>query len=300
MDISKYKIYKYFQHSLPLPLKGRTLKIKLLYTVSTLAILFFTACEKSFDWQYQNENSKILAVEGIITNQNIKHTVSLSWVRANPNESDIPVTNATVNIEMGSSTYLFDADTLIPGHYKSQTAFIGVIDIPIKIEVIVDGTTYTGKDVMIPVTPTQRATFNQVSATDTMYELTSPGSTFYSDEQAMWELVIDWSSLPAYQDKPADSCKARLFYYDLKTIDVSEIFAPGKQTLKFPKGATVVQTKYALSQNHAEFRRSLLLETEWRGGMFDVSPGTVYSNINGGAVGFFGASSVVRDVFVIQ
>jgi len=263
-------------------------------------IFFLSSCEKAFDWKYQNENSKILVVEGIITNENKIQTVNLSWVRANPNDPDIPITNATVNVKMAGVTYPFKHDSLNPGNYKSQQTFIGVVDATVSIEIIVDGATYTGFDKMIPVTASQRIKFKQVSATDTLYEVTAVASTLSSTEQAMWEINIDWSSLPAYQNKPPDSCKTRLYYYDLKTIDVSEVFAPAKQTLEFPKGATVTQTKYSLSPEHAEFRRSMLLETEWRGGIFDVSPGTVYTNIKGGAVGFFGASSVIKHTFVVQ
>ena len=265
-----------------------------------ISIFILSSCEKAFDWQYQNENSKILVVESIITNENKNQTVSLSWVRANPNDAAIPVTNASVNVTMAGNTYLFNHDALNPGNYISQQAFIGVVDMPINIEIVVDGQIYTGTDKMIPVTPSQRIKFKQVSTTDTLYEVTAVASTLSSTEQAMWEISIDWSSLPAYQNKPADSCKASLFYYDLKTIDVSEVFAPVKQTLEFPKGATVVQTKYSLSPEHAEFRRSMLLETEWRGGMFDVSPGTVLTNIKGNAVGFFGASSVVKHTFLVE
>ncbi len=263
-------------------------------------ILFLSSCEKAFDWQYQNENSKILIVEGIITNENKTQTVNLSWVRANPNDADIPVTNADVSVKIAGVTYLYSHDSLNPGLYKSQQAFIGVVDVPVSIKIIVDGVTYTGYDKMIPVTTSQRVKFKQVSTTDTLYEVTNVSGTLSSTEQAMWEINIDWSFLPAYQNKPADSCKARLYYYDLKTIDVSEVFAPAKQTLEFPKGATVVQTKYSLSYRHAEFIRSMLLETEWRGGMFDVSPGTVFTNINGGAVGFFGASSVFKHTFLVE
>jgi len=264
---------------------------------------FLSSCEKAFDWQYKNENTKILALESIITNENKIQTVCLSWVRANPNDPDIPITNATVDVRMAGITYPFKQDSLNPGNYISKQAFIGVVDIPIDVDVVVDGVTYFGTDMMIPVTLTPKVKFKRVSATDPLYELTAVANTLSSTEQAMWEISIDWSSLPAYQGVPADSCKARLYYYDLKTIDVSEVFAPAKQTLEFPKGATVTQTKYSLSPEHAEFRRSMLLETEWRGGLFDVSPGTVYTNIKGGtagAVGFFGASSVIKETFLLE
>ncbi len=273
------------------------MKIKLII-IGILIVL--TSCEKAFDWDYADEEQAVPVIESIITNENIKQKLVLSWTRSNPNTPPQPITDAQVNVKFSANTYNFSHDTLNPGTYLSNQSFIGVVDVPITIEVIIDGILYTATDRMIPVSSTQKANFKLVNTTDSIYEIVSPGSTFYSSEQAMWVLDIDWSALPDYQNITADSCKARLFFYDLKTLDVSQVFAPDKQNLQFPKGALVNQTKYSLSPEHAEFRRSLLLETEWRGGFFDVSPGTVYSNIKGGAVGFLGCSSVIKHTYVVQ
>ncbi|OQA01088.1 MAG: hypothetical protein BWY70_00495 [Bacteroidetes bacterium ADurb.Bin408] len=266
-----------------------------------LALVFMLcACEKAFDWQYNEQTALIPVVEGIITNENVKQIVVLSYVRSQPNAPAIPVTSASVNVNLAGNTFAFAQDTTNPGTYISEQAFIGVVDAPVTLNAFIDGVRYTATDNMIPVSNTQRANFKLVDTNDSLYEIVSPASTFYSTEPAMWVLDIDWSSLPACNDSTGASCKAKVFYYDLKTLDVSEVFAPDKQTLRFPKGASVLQTKYSLSPEHAEFRRSLLLETVWRGGLFDVSPGTVYTNVSGGALGFFGASSVVKRTYTVQ
>jgi len=273
------------------------MKIKLFIGI---ILIMLTSCEKAFDWTYSDEELSIPVIESIITNENIQQKVILSWTRSNPNALPQPITDALVSVSFNNNTYNFAHDTSNPGTYMSVQPFIGVIDVAINIEVNVNGISYTGTDMMIPVSSTQKANFKLVNTTDSLYEIVSPGSTFYSSEQAMWVIDIDWSGLPAYMDKPADSCRARLFYYDLKTLDVSQVFAPDRQNILFPKGASVHQVKYSLSPGHAEFRRSLLLETEWRGGLFDVTPGTVFSNIKGGAVGFFGACSVTKFNYTVQ
>lgn len=266
-----------------------------------IALMFMLcACEKAFDWQYNEQPANIPVVEGIITNENMKQVVVLSYVRSQPNAPAIPVTDATVNVSLAGNTYNFVQDTANPGTYISEHAFIGVVNTPVTFNANLDGVRYTATDNMIPVSNTQRANFKLVDTNDSLYEIVSPASTFNSTEPAMWVLDIDWSFLPACTDSTGATCKAKVYYYDLKTLDVSEVFAPDSQILRFPKGASVLQTKYSLSPEHAEFRRSLLLETLWRGGLFDVSPGTVYTNLSGGALGFFGASSVIKRTYTVQ
>jgi hypothetical protein len=42
-----------------------------------------------------------------------------------------------------------------------------------------------------------------------------------------------------------------------------------------------------------------MAETEWRGGLFDVQPGNVRTNLSEGAVGYFSVSAVVADTNLI-
>ena len=90
------------------------------------------------------------------------------------------------------------------------------------------------------------------------------------------------------------------FYYTLDVIDVNQIFAPDKEEIIFPKGAKFFRRKYSLSEKHQEFLRSLLSETDWRGGFFDVAQGNVKTNLSSGAVGFFAVSMVQTDITVVD
>jgi hypothetical protein len=42
-----------------------------------------------------------------------------------------------------------------------------------------------------------------------------------------------------------------------------------------------------------------MAETEWRGGLFDVQPGNVRTNLSEGAVGYFAVSQVAADSTII-
>jgi hypothetical protein len=86
----------------------------------------------------------------------------------------------------------------------------------------------------------------------------------------------------------------------LHSFDAVQIFSPDKEKIYFPKNTTIIQKKYSLSNEHAEFIRSLLFETEWRGGFFDVEAFNVSTNLSEGAVGYFGVSTVLTDTIEVS
>lgn len=262
--------------------------------------VLFSSCEKLFNWDYNEVKEEIPVVEAVITNELQEQSVRLSLVRSDPNSLFIPLIGAQVIVSVGNTDYSFSESIQQPGLYISDQPFQGIIGEEIRCSVVYNEKIYDASDRMIQVSPSNRGLFLQAGSDSTRYYFQESGSAMYTNEPAMWEFQIYWDFLPAYAGVDPDSCRARIYYYDLKVLDQGQIFSPQQQNQYFPQGAVVYQTKYALSEEHRKFRRSLLLETEWRGGLMDVSPGTVYTNFSNGGLGFFGASAVVRDTFLIQ
>ena len=77
------------------------------------------------------------------------------------------------------------------------------------------------------------------------------------------------------------------------------MFRPDKQDVYFPVGTKVVRRKYSMNQFQEDFVRTLMAETEWRGGLFDVQPGNVQTNLSEGAVGYFSVSQALTDSTII-
>jgi hypothetical protein len=109
---------------------------------------------------------------------------------------------------------------------------------------------------------------------------------------------ISWQNTSACVANTA--CEGRVVFYDLKTIDVNELFKPEKEAFYFPKQATVLRRKYSVSPAYRNFLRSMLSETQWRGGVFDIQHANVATNLSKGAIGFFAVCSVVSDSTVVQ
>lgn len=278
--------------------RGRKHGLKTFWFLLFLAVI--SSCEKKFNWNYDDFDYPHPVVESLITNELKNQTVILSYAKSAPSLPALPFSGAVVTVKIGETVYGFTESTLSPGTYISQLQFIGVSGQEITLRIEYEGIIYEATDQMEPVSPSARALFLPLENDSTMFYFVKSNAIFNTPEPAMWELIVVWDTLPGYEDEDPKLCRARFFYYNLKTLDPGSIFAPQGEKVYVPKGATVFQTKYSLSEKHVNFRRSLLLETEWRGGLMDVSPGSVYTNLSEGALGFFGACAVAKDTFQIQ
>jgi len=88
--------------------------------------------------------------------------------------------------------------------------------------------------------------------------------------------------------------------FDLFDVDVNQLFSPPQDRVFFPPGTNVVITKESLSPGYAEYLRGLLSETAWNGGLFDVKPGDPFTNLSEGAIGYFAATTILRDTITFQ
>ena len=143
------------------------------------------------------------------------------------------------------------------------------------------------------VTPITFPSYYQVSENPSLYELRFTGS----DAPSMMKLEMDWSHLPAYDTLSDERNHAVIYgyYFDALTVDVNELFSPAQDRVFFPPGTRVTITKESLSDGYAEYLRGMLSETAWNGGLFDVKPGDPFTNLSRGALGYFAATSVLRD-----
>ena len=120
-----------------------------------------------------------------------------------------------------------------------------------------------------------------------------------SQDASMMEVYYDWSATPEYCTLYG-YCDASEVYYTLDNIDAEKIFAPDRQIIPFPEKTRIIRRKYSLSAAHQEFLRALLLETEWRGGLFDAEQGNVPTNFSHGIRGWFGACMVETDTTLFK
>jgi len=268
-------------------------------TIYLVIILTFTSCEKQIDWNLQSSGNQYLIVESIITNENKTHFVKISKSSSDINMPCEAVSGANVVVSDGENYYIFLQDSIKKEYYFSVDSFIAVVNKRYKLEIIYGGETYTALAQMEPVLDFSLISYS-FNATRNMYFLTAKPNRFTPNENAMYKVNIDWSNLAEYENFDYEQTHQLLYFYSLSSIDVPEIFSPQSEEIFFPKGSIITQRKYSLTQEHADFIRSLLLETTWRGGIFDLEQGNVISNITNNTLGFFAVCSVIEKQFVVE
>ncbi|NBC84362.1 MAG: DUF4249 family protein [Bacteroidetes bacterium] len=252
--------------------------------------ILLLSCEEQIEWKISNYEEK-LVVEGLITNERKAHPVKLSKTVAGLNKTPEKVTQASVKLSFNENVLTLIQNPANSGIYLTDSNFVGVVGPDYELEIILEKDTFTAQTQMVPVSnlsPVQFSEINDGNYYQLEYEPESSPS--FTEHFYKW------------QDIQNDSApfNARQTYYSLNTIDFNRELAPETEKIYFPSGTIIIRKKYSLTTDHATYLRSVLLETEWKGGLFDAPAGLAKTNISGGAVGYFSAHAVTTDTTFIE
>lgn len=255
------------------------------------AILLLLACEERIDSSMTSIDTNLIVVEAHFTNENKSQLVKLTRPYLEPNGSAIPVSGATVVVVEGPDTFypLVEASTGSGEYYTSN--MIAVFGRVYTLVIRYQGKEFIAHARSVPVEPLSPLTYENAGNGQYRLALNESGS-----EPNYVEHQLSWTSTPACN--PNDNCGGLIIYYDLKNIDVQDLFKPDKKDFLFPVGTRVIRRKYSVAPEYRDFLRSVLSETEWRGGIFDIQRANASGNVSG-ALGFFAVSSVQVDTTFI-
>lgn len=261
------------------------------YIALCFGLILTWGCEEIQEFEIEANDAQLLVVEAIITNENKQHEVKLSRTFGDLSNPAPLVSNAIVALNDGDTTMLLTEDPNQPGVYLTDSlrALFGKGYI---LYIKVENQEYfavSSAAIGIPLEPLELLTLEDGTLEYVYEESTTP---------SMMEINVSWEELD--DSNQLIPKKIQAFFYSLDVIDVNKIFAPDKERITFPKGATFSRRKFGLTQDHQEFLRSLLSEIDWRGGTFDVAPGNVKTNLSDGAVGFFAVSMVQTDQAIVD
>ncbi|OFX22990.1 MAG: hypothetical protein A2033_13245 [Bacteroidetes bacterium GWA2_31_9] len=277
----------------------KTTYYKIRLGIIFIYLFFNLACEKRVDWDIKSDNNELIAVEGVITNEKKAHIIKLTKSSHEMNSMPIPISGADITIVGGAFSDILEENPIGSGHYYTDSTFIGITGNKYVLTISIENKAYYANAHMIPVTQIEAFKYSY-SEEKKMNKIDWVTNSYEPEDPSMYEIILDWSSVAGFENKDADSCKAVLYYYSLPTLDVNQIFIPEAETVYFPNGTIATERKYSLTKEHCDFIRSLLSETRLRGGFFDSSPSNIKTNLSNGAVGFFGACSVISTTFEIQ
>jgi hypothetical protein len=249
--------------------------------------LFFVVvgCEEVVDTPAIEKFDPVLVVEGMFTNEERIHTVTLSRsVPVNYSGSPTPVSGAIVFIRADDKIIPMVEKIAGTGVYETTRIVNGQPGHVYELSVSVDGKEYTAIDTMEPVTPLDGIRYSH-SVSNGMYEWTVP-----NDHSLSPGTTYEWQAAFVHTNGDID----KITYYNFTGLETAALFALNQmsQTIWFEPGTKIVQKKYSLSKSYYEFLRAVYIETDWRGGLYDINPANVPTNVTNGATGFFRVSAV--------
>ena len=261
-------------------------------------VLFTFSCEEPYPYKI-DDTTKYVIVEGLLTNEYGYQRVKLSYSFADPGDTIEYINNATVIVRTKGRQYAFHHPDSLPGIYISNVKFAATIDRVYTLFAMVDNKIYKAATEVYPVDLPDTLRYEYVPQ-EGLYRISYVGPVFDPFEASMYIIDLDWSNLPDYDTMPYDSTHARMYFFTLRTMDVNELFQPYQQQVFFPKGTRIVEKKYSLTPFFESYIRAMLIETQWSGSLFDTQHWNLPTNIEGGALGFFTASSVVKREYVVE
>jgi hypothetical protein len=261
-------------------------------TLCYLLLLFsFWGCEKKTDWPLKTQASSLIVVDGIITGELKTQSLSLRFPVTELNAKPVPVSGANILISDEDSVFHMIEQPAGSGVYRSVYPFLARERKNYSLLIFYGNQVISAKSIIVPASAFRFLVYAKDEDSG-LYHVSWVASSFSTEPPAMWEVLLDWSKVPGYP--PADSlkCRARLLFYTLSTLDVSEIFAPAMEQISFPVGTVINETRYSLTPEYAAFIREVLLETQWQGGLFNSTPANVPTNLSAGGAGFFAVCGV--------
>lgn len=255
--------------------------------------VILVACEQPTDWALKTQESDLLVVEGRITSERRAHLVKLHYTNSTLNSAPRPVSEAVVYLSGNDTLYTLTEDTLHAGNYYTPDNVQGFTGREYLLIIEWKGKNYSATDRMNPGSFLASPVFVASQKYPGQFEYAAPdnGSEYLLELAAYPEGIVIGKA-------PAPS--AVWYYYSLPSVDVSRWFAPQKEVVALSPGTIIVRRQYSLSEGYIDFLRSLLAETEWRGGLFDVAHANVKTNLSAGAVGYFSAHMVTTDTIVVE
>lgn len=262
----------------------------LIFYIVVLSIVI--GCTEELDIDYLGDSEGTLVVDGNLTTDTTAHTVYLHRAIDYRDTVLFPETDAIVTISDEDNRY--SLTEIEPGKYQTDSSVYGEWNTWYTLHIeLSNGTTYEGSDYL-----------NSISVIDSI-EIRKEKYLFMEDSMHLvyfygqedptpnqyyrWDLYINdtlWS----------DTLKNVVFAEDANVngnyIQDFDVYWLEDDAFKTDT-AEVTLVMSSVSEEYYNFIEAVMMETEWRGGIFDPTPANVPTNIEG-ASGFFRASAVTR------
>ena len=267
---------------------------KLIY-ISIVTSLFFSACTEQIDLELNTDNNVRLVVDGILTTDTTAHLIDLSLTTDYFQEGIADrATDATVTISDGTTTEVLSE--LEPGKYFTSENYAGEENKTYTLEIDYNGKTYIGTSILPSVTPLDSIQVESIEPEDDEEDNNSVIPFFQEPSEFgnyyIFKMLINGEYFTGGIED--------WFFTDDTAVNGSYIGGPEFFRFFAETGDTITFEQFSITKEIFDNLNAILLETEFRGGLFDGAPANIPANINNGAVGAFIVSDVERKTTIIE
>jgi len=259
-----------------------------------ILFLSFLSCEEVTDWEIDSTDQPYLVVEAVLTDEFKQHEILLKGLLDSLNDTSTGLSNAFIEVSRGEEKHLFWENPSKTGSYTSTRAFAIEPGQTYRLKIDWNQQQYEAFARGVKSSPMRNFTFTQHQETDSVL-IDNIGVEYSNSEEALYEIIVDWEQI-----LPGDKTKAKLVHYVFNSINIGQLFGPAKEQVIFPRGSLVFIRKYSLDPSYAEYLRSLVIETQWKGGLFEESNGNLPTNLSNNGLGYFAICSVQRDTLIAE
>lgn len=265
---------------------------RLLYIIPVLLIML-AGCTKIIELDLNDDENKKLVVDAVFTTLPQEHEVKLN-ITANYFSSEVPPAASGATVSMTDGVNVINFLESEPGVYKTDSLASAIPNTNYTLNISYEGEEYTAQNYCDSVPKLDSVLIEFVPATqndDAFYKIkiSTQEKLGFGDYYA-WQVyvngVLDNDTITE-QISTDDGFFPDGTYFNLFELTRME---------DLNSGDTIMIAQHAISKHTYESYFAILLQTAFRGGIFDTPPADVPTNLSEGAVGLFAASGESRKV----
>ncbi len=273
--------------------------------ISFVLLFSISSCTEIIDIELNDAGNKRVVVDARITNQTKAHMVKLTYSTSYfANQKANAVNGANVSITDGTNTYPL-SETNGDGIYYTNPDVKGEVDKTYTLNIeLSDGTKYTASSYMASLIDADKIEYKYEEIKQNPFTIAYVYNIYLFVQEDpklgnyyMWNYYIDGKIA-------TDTLKLKIFFDDNNVngsyIANWAVFSIEEEDIVNDKTKVTVEG-LSISKAEYDFCVAFMLETEWKGGLFDGPPANIPSNISNGGLGFFSASAVTsKETFVYR
>jgi hypothetical protein len=263
------------------------------------ALFLLQSCTEDIPFDLNEQGFDRLVVEGSITDQTKAHEVKLTKTTSFFDEEVVPVVSgAIVKISNSLDEWTLTENPSGSGRYFTPADAAGTAGLNHMLTIEADGETYQAQDFMYSVAPIDSIAVDPLEEDiDDLYWKIKLWTTETPNEKNFyrWRVLINGVT-------DNDSLKYSAFANDVgfDGAELEDYIIEAFEIEYMQTGDTITLEQHGISEDYFDMILALVEQTQSQGGLFDPPPANVPTNLSGGALGFFAASSVSEQFTVIS